>query len=913
MQPSRFHGLPAVISLVCLPLVSTLVSAAEPVAPLIPGYERFLEAENRQSEQAGRILLGELNCLSCHKAQQEGLTSFTKKAPILTGVGDRIRPEFLREYLKDPHRSKPGTTMPNVLNDTEVELVEPLVHFLASTGKGPRPGFPSPAMAGRGKKLFEEVGCIVCHQSPEENAEKLPHAVPLGKVDQKYTIASLSQFLMDPLHVRPSGRMPALNLNDAEASQIASYLLRDVEGVPNLNFAYYEGGWEKLPNFDDLEPVEKGVAAEIDFKLARRKNDFGFRFESNFQVPKDGEYTFYLGSDDGSRLYINGKELIDYDGIHGHGTRSNKLNLSAGWHTFRVDYFERGGDESLVVEVEGPQLNRGPIAMISSVDPAAQEELRLFELNQELAARGKEIFVTQGCADCHEMKIEEEPLFSKLVSRPFESIHLNAGCLAEEPGSDVPQYRLSSQQRKELNQQITEIGNQPIKPLEGESLVVATMTTFNCYACHERNQLGGPEASRDAFFLSTIPEMGDEGRRPPGLTGVGDKLKTEWLKHVLDSGADERPYMLTRMPRFGMQNVGALVEPFVELDRKTEFAEPETKIADYRLQGEGRHIVGEKGMSCIKCHTFGDHRATGIQSVDLLRIPQRIRKDWFHRYLINPQKYRKGTRMPAFFFGGQSMLANRLDGSVPLQVEAMWEFMSLGKEAALPDGIGGSMIELIPEEKPIIYRNFIEGVSPRGIAVGYPEQANLAFDADQLCLALIWHGRFMDASRHWTGRGEGFQPPLGDHVLSLVRGIPFAQLEKPDSAWPTTSAREAGYRFRGYQFDQKSQPIFLYSTDQFQVQDHLRPVPAEPDSMFERSLTVTFNEPLDRFWFRVALDPKIKDLGGNQYELSNGLKLKLHLPSSAIPRVRQSEKKEELLIPLLIEGNISRLNIDYQW
>ncbi|MEZ6044516.1 MAG: hypothetical protein R3C11_02825 [Planctomycetaceae bacterium] len=131
------------------------------------------------------------------------------------------------------------------------------------------------------------------------------------------------------------------------------------------------------------------------------------------------------------------------------------------------------------------------------------------------------------------------------------------------------------------------------------------------------------------------------------------------------------------MPRFGMQNVGSLVEQFVELDRKTEFEETETLLADYRPAGEGRHMIGEKGMACIKCHTFGEHRATGIQSVDLLRMPQRIRKDWFHRYLINPQVFRRGTRMPSFFFGGRSM-PNRLDGSIPLQVEALWEYLKLG-------------------------------------------------------------------------------------------------------------------------------------------------------------------------------------------------------------------------------------------
>ena len=81
------------------------------------------------------------------------------------------------------------------------------------------------------------------------------------------------------------------------------------------------------------------------------------------------------------------------------------------------------------------------------------------------------------------------------------------------------------------------------------------MVRFNCYACHERDKLGGVEEARNPHFQSDMPEMGDEGRLPPHLTGVGAKLTSEWLRTVLDQGAKDRPYMFTRMPRFGTANV----------------------------------------------------------------------------------------------------------------------------------------------------------------------------------------------------------------------------------------------------------------------------------------------------------------------------------------------------------------------
>ena len=118
----------------------------------------------------------------------------------------------------------------------------------------------------------------------------------------------------------------------------------------------------------------------------------------------------------------------------------------------------------------------------------------------------------------------------------------------------------------------------------------------------------------------------------------------------------------------------------------------------------------------------------------------------------------------------------------------------------------------MPDKEAIIYRNFIEGAGPRAIGVGYPEKANLAFDANDLRLALIWQGAFIDAARHWTDRGDGFQPPLGDNVLHLPAGVAFAVLAKADAAVADAiGRRSSGYKFRGYRLTPDERPTFLYA------------------------------------------------------------------------------------------------------
>ena len=89
---------------------------------------------------------------------------------------------------------------------------------------------------------------------------------------------------------------------------------------------------------------------------------------------------------------------------------------------------------------------------------------------------------------------------------------------------------------------------------------------------------------------------------------------------------------------------------------------------------------------------------------------------------------------------GEDSLLKILDGKKQTQIQAVWNYLSDGPRARTPVGVITQSMELIPTFEPIIYRNFIEGAGPRAIGVGYPEQMSLAFDANDLRLAMIWQG-----------------------------------------------------------------------------------------------------------------------------------------------------------------------------
>jgi hypothetical protein len=130
---------------------------------------------------------------------------------------------------------------------------------------------------------------------------------------------------------------------------------------PGLRCRYFEGEWDRLPDFGPLTSQRTDTMLQPGIPKFARPENFGLEFTGFFQATAEGLYTFTLTSDDGSALYIGDEKVVDNDGLHGETAVEGTVALKAGEHPIRIVYIQRTGDETLELRYEGPGI---PPAMV---------------------------------------------------------------------------------------------------------------------------------------------------------------------------------------------------------------------------------------------------------------------------------------------------------------------------------------------------------------------------------------------------------------------------------------------------------------------------------------------------------------------------------------------------------------------
>ena len=532
------------------------------------------------------------------------------------------------------------------------------------------------------------------------------------------------------------------------------------------------------------------------------------------------------------------------------------------------------------------------------LDQNALADIQPDQVDVDLIKKGKALFAQHRCSACHSVK----PTASNSAAKPFANLSLNAqaNCVSK-PSPGIPSFGLDKQQIEFVQKAIAD--KTMIK--QPGDLVRQQMLQLNCYACHQRNEIGGVGRYRKAYFetLSQV-DLGDEGRLPPSLTGVGAKLTARALAAVFHPKTPaHRPHMTIRMPSYNAATTATLVTTLPKADGASDATAQEV-FGKKRDLAKAGHKLADTG--CVGCHPFRGEALPSVVGVDLEPVA-RLRPAWFKEFLHNPVALKKRTRMPTFFPDGKSNRKDILGGDVDQQIAAIWYYLSDLKDQPLPasiEKIRSQDFELIPKDRAIVLRTFMNEVGTHAIAVGFPARQHYAFDSENSRLALAWRGRFLDAKGTWFERFTPPAAPLESNVIRFPKGPAFL-LSNADANDRKSTTPE----FKGYRIGKDGTPTMLYQFAGYSIADTLRPT----SSGFIRELELkTKTDDRADLMFVAHAGKQLTQVSETQFSDQQKLSVKITLDGDEKGLLRKSGEVMQWLIPIQ-KSSKTKIRAEYQW
>lgn len=640
-----------------------------------------------------------------------------------------------------------------------------------------------------GRALLGELGCTSCHIGADgkssSTAVEARQAPLLGEIGRRARPDWLLKWILDPQKIKPGSHMPDV-MGDTPKDK------EDAEAIVQFLVAPYLASASTEPAAKEADVIEQGR----------------YYFHSVGCVACHGPL------DSPASAFVNeqglSKKLPDYKGFAAYGDLAGKWRPAALSEFLREPSRVHPGGRMPTMNLSTEEADLIATYLVNKFGEA--KEPATFKPDASKVDPGKIAFAARGCAACHQIGHNLPNVASTLKATALPGLSAGKGCL--DPKSvTASRYTLSDADRAALAAAIAPAIKAQTAPAPIDA-AHREIEGLSCLACHVKDGEGGPAKQINAYFRTlNETELGDEGRLPPNLSGVGFKLTTTWLRTVLTQRGQARPYMGVRMPQFGEAHVGPLVSALAAESGIWPNADRTEPKASDEIAAGGRKLVGDSALNCISCHVFGDYPSAGTPGPSITAFSERLRYDWWKGYIMNPHRYKAGTRMPNFYMTGKGAVVDVLGGDPDKQADAMWAYFNLGDLAPAPTGINtGNGLKLTVTGRPMVLRTFLKDAGSRGIAVGYPAGLHFAFDAGECRLVDAWRGGFIDASGAWAGRGGNVSDEKGTTEWKAPAG-PAIVLDTGAGGlgWPKVTSVKTGGIFRGYSLDKLGVPTFKYS------------------------------------------------------------------------------------------------------
>lgn len=495
-----------------------------------------------------------------------------------------------------------------------------------------------------GRLLVASHGCFRCHQPAKAfdprtaMSEALATGPSLLGIGSRLKEAWMADWILNPKKFRHTARMPELVDTPEEARHLARFL-----------------STLKIPLPKDLKPATVGDLNR-GASLFSSSGCISCHLVKKEKPGQDSDRISLVGMD---RKFLPGalSQFLQSPGQHFSWTRMPDFKLSP----------QEASDLALFLR----ELTDNSTALVSDL---GDEE------------KGRALFAQRGCATCHQAPIE-----NSLQAPPFSALANNAqkGCVADVTGS--PRFGFSPDRQTAIIQFLKK-GQNAVHRMVPHEFANRQFNELRCFACHTRDETESlwnvyteeldawlPKASRVEVEKENPGLAHPSNRIPPSLTYAGEKLRADWTRSLLDGTIKKksRPWMPARMPAFSA-HAKKLAEG---LAHSCGLAfEEKPVVAKEELPKMAQAGARMASILCITCHGIGARAPTAVfegQGINLLDSRDRMRREHYLRWMLNPYRINPATIMPKFADDeGRSGLIDLLDGDARRQFDAVWIYLN---------------------------------------------------------------------------------------------------------------------------------------------------------------------------------------------------------------------------------------------
>jgi cytochrome c2 len=491
----------------------------------------------------------------------------------------------------------------------------------------------------RGAWLAGERRCAVCHELPASEELAAPNAPELRGIGSRLTTDWVYQWLLGPQSIRSAAHMPQLLLPESEADRQAA-----------ADLAAFLGALT-------------GEAPSVELHSAATNNSttaaIGSQLFEQLACVACHRLTAVAEEDPYDRISLAGV-----------GEKFRPGQLAAFLEAPHRHYSESRMPDLRLSAAEAR-------ALADHLTAAAAPLLRLSEaLPHGDATRGKALFDQKQCGVCHTLP---ESHANRAARRPISITNLDAGCLAHdaEGPHKSPFFALSKTETEDVRRFWKSAAT--VSPLAtAAEQLPHLMASLRCGACHGRDLEVAP-------LRRILAEESESGIIPdslPNLTWAGEKLHADWLRRLFRGEAPRsRPWLAARMPVF--PRYADALSAGLAAEHGIDVTPPPPQPVNEELARIGDHLTRkEGGLDCRSCHGVGKELPTGddktkvAPGINFALARERMRGEFFHRFVLDPPRYEVTTRMPKLSADGRTTAAaSILEGDAPRQFEAIWQFL----------------------------------------------------------------------------------------------------------------------------------------------------------------------------------------------------------------------------------------------